>query len=668
MIKGKARRRGYNLVEIIVALGLLGFVIALALPRLQYGKSKAGPRVLANILAEEIRQARLRAMASMRPAGVTFPSNKGAAPYSQSCCLLEGEPPRIARLMSYAQEFPSCCIFIGRWDTEDGTAVSYTNPDVFARGDTFDARLWRQSGFDNEDPVLVFTPAGTVRSDGIPIFGSSRHIIVAAGVQCEADSSGGDSRQRVFALRRAGLPYSISISPLGDVTVTEGVYGASKDQVTLASGNLRITDPAVFPQSLRPAAGNRTPRIEDINIRPESRKGDRKESAATVLPGSLLTLEVTASDGDGDSLSIQWSVESTDPPGLAFGAFSGFCPMEWDATDRVWKARTMWAAPLNAAPGHRYILACTATDDGRPGRSITERRFVEVLPRGKICYLDRPCDVLEAVSVNLDGSGLTRLGENSAQMKYFSLSPDGARLAYIANRDRRRNMDSLFVLLAPDGALPVEITDQEAMPSPFSWSPHGTKIVFAESRSHDDVRCELYITDLEGEEKTRLTSNSRNDIQPCWSPDCERIAFSSNRPGNYEIYVCTKDGRNPLTGTRNSAQRLTLHSAEDSQPAWKPDGTLISFVSRRTGSRQIYLARPNGSHPDTGIIFTPKRITSQATDAVNPFWSPDGRSMGCAVRNGDSWDIIVFDPANPSVTRKVVTTRGEDMPWPIWVR
>src|SRR5438105_1146558 len=67
-----------------------------------------------------------------------------------------------------------------------------------------------------------------------------------------------------------------------------------------------------------------------------------------------------------------------------------------------------------------------------------------------------------------------------------------------------------------------------------------------------------------------------------------KIAFTSNRDGNDEIYVMNTDG----TGVT----RLTNDPASDSQPAWSPDGSRIAFTSTRVGNFDIYVMNADGTN------------------------------------------------------------------------
>jgi Tol biopolymer transport system component len=115
---------------------------------------------------------------------------------------------------------------------------------------------------------------------------------------------------------------------------------------------------------------------------------------------------------------------------------------------------------------------------------------------------------------------------------------------------------------------------------------------------------------------TRLTNDPLRDAEPAWSPDGTKIAFTSNRDGNHEIYVLNADG----TGVT----RLTNDPLRDAEPAWSPDGTKIAFS--RSGYlgpeilvEQIYVMNADGSGA--------KGLT---TNGWGPSWRPQPAPEGAS--------------------------------------
>ncbi|HTG45375.1 MAG TPA: hypothetical protein VK633_12670, partial [Verrucomicrobiae bacterium] len=85
----------------------------------------------------------------------------------------------------------------------------------------------------------------------------------------------------------------------------------------------------------------------------------------------------------------------------------------------------------------------------------------------------------------------------------------------------------------------------------------------------------IFVMESDGSNPVNLTPLPSLNSGADWSPDGTKIAFASDRDGNYEIYVMNADGSNQT--------RITNHPAADYDPRWSPDGTKFAFVSDRTG-------------------------------------------------------------------------------------
>ncbi|MGC8779383.1 MAG: phosphodiester glycosidase family protein, partial [Anaerolineae bacterium] len=126
-----------------------------------------------------------------------------------------------------------------------------------------------------------------------------------------------------------------------------------------------------------------------------------------------------------------------------------------------------------------------------------------------------------------------------------------------------------------------------------------------------------------------------------------RLAFASNRTGNYEIYVMP-------AAQPDAARRLTDHEADDLYPAWSPDGTQLAFASRRDSNAEIYVLRL----ADAAL----SRITHQPSEEWAPAWSPDGTRLAYqSDRNGQS-DIYV-STVTATITGTVATHEVRLTPW-----
>jgi Tol biopolymer transport system component/DNA-binding winged helix-turn-helix (wHTH) protein len=107
-------------------------------------------------------------------------------------------------------------------------------------------------------------------------------------------------------------------------------------------------------------------------------------------------------------------------------------------------------------------------------------------------------------------------------------------------------------------------------------------------------------------------SSTRNDMSPQFSPDGKRIAFASQRSGNWEIWVCNSDGSSPVQLTFFQGPNVTT-------PRWSPDGGRIAFDSDAGPEPEfdIWVIDANGGKP--------VRMTTHPANDGNPSWSHDGR-------------------------------------------
>ena len=178
-----------------------------------------------------------------------------------------------------------------------------------------------------------------------------------------------------------------------------------------------------------------------------------------------------------------------------------------------------------------------------------------------------------------------------------------------------------------------------------SAAPASGRIAFASDR---DGNWEIYVMNADGSGVTRLTNNDAGDWVPSWSPDGGRIAFSSDRDGDFEIYVMNADG--------SGVTRLTDNDADDATPSWSPDGGRIAFHSVRDGNWEIYVMNADGS----GVT----RLTDNDADDWVPSWSPDGRRIAFASDRDGNWEIYVMNADGSGVTR-LTDSDGSDR-FPSW--
>ncbi|MFI6516825.1 protein kinase [Spirillospora sp. NPDC050679] len=176
-------------------------------------------------------------------------------------------------------------------------------------------------------------------------------------------------------------------------------------------------------------------------------------------------------------------------------------------------------------------------------------------------------------------------------------------------------------------------------------SPDRSQIAFTRSL---DGKSEAWVTDAEGSRPRRVTDRMAGG-RVTWSPDGTLLAFMGRAGGVRQIFTVPADGK-------GSPRQLTTDGADKDDPMWSSTGR-IAFWSKRDGVEQIYTLSP-----DSPADWT--RVTKDGVRSVDPEWSPDGEQIAYT-RGGSPGADIWLVGADGRGPHALVKRSGHDMD-PAW--
>jgi Tol biopolymer transport system component/DNA-binding winged helix-turn-helix (wHTH) protein len=208
--------------------------------------------------------------------------------------------------------------------------------------------------------------------------------------------------------------------------------------------------------------------------------------------------------------------------------------------------------------------------------------------------------------VSIDGGEPRLMPEIAGFGQFPTISLQGRRLAY---EGVEYDVNVWLYPLPGDArdAPPRRVAASTQWDADARISPDGNRIAFSSNRIGKQ---EVWVCNRDGSGLLKLTSLSGASGSPRWSPDGSRIAFDSAQGENWDIYVVDARGGAPRS--------LTTYEGLDARPSWSRDGRWIYFTSLRGGMFQIWKAPSEGGE------------AAQVTDGRNdtqPFESPDGRFL-----------------------------------------
>jgi TolB protein len=191
-----------------------------------------------------------------------------------------------------------------------------------------------------------------------------------------------------------------------------------------------------------------------------------------------------------------------------------------------------------------------------------------------------------------------------------------------------------------------------------AWAPDGSSILYA--NAEDSRKSKIYRINTNDSNVVEMTGSERLSINPEWSPDGSRFVFSSNRTGQFFLYIMENDPVEAPQVFVRTEDRVSV------KPSWSVDGTIVYSQGPADSFFSLWYM---GEHMlgATDFIYKENRLNLDTTSV--PELDPDFNSNGHWIAY-ESWpdginrDIYIMREDGAVVLR--ITTEDIDDFDPAW--
>jgi len=240
----------------------------------------------------------------------------------------------------------------------------------------------------------------------------------------------------------------------------------------------------------------------------------------------------------------------------------------------------------------------------------------------RIAFCSNQSSNYEVWTMNEDGSDRRKLTDAQGWKGLARWSPDGSSIVFNGQPLVPTGSVSFEIfLMNPDGSDVIQLTDSwqwnlQVDPaerfrwnSVPTWSPDGSKILFASNRDGDGTRPILYTMNPDGSDQKKFGLFFEVDgTEPDWSPVSNKIVLTRGNAAKGDIWVMDAGSPFPLL----TAKKLSDNIDNNHSPVWSPDGTQIAFVSDTYGNADVFIMNADGSNV--------RRITYDKANDYHPTW------------------------------------------------